>query len=214
MTDPAGQPVPPYARPPYPAQPYPVQSSPTQPYPGQPPQHPGQAQHPGQPQFVAPGAPRPQGPYAPPLPARRTDGTLGVVALIAGVIALVGASIAVSIAAYQIGLGAGRQLAARALTTDFDWSILAPVRDWVLLGEISFWVGTVFGLWALAQGIVAIVTGRGRGAGIAAAALAVAGPIAFIIALNLFLGLGLAAGFPAAVEEGTLFAGGVVLLLG
>ncbi len=202
MTDPAAQPGPPYARPPYPAQQYP------QAYPGQPPQYPGQ------PQFAAPGAPRPQGPYAPPLPERRPDGTLGVVALIAGVIALVGASIAVSIAAYQIGLGAGRQLAARALTADFDWSILAPVRDWVLLGEISFWVGTVFGLWALAQGIVAIVTGRGRGAGIAAAALAVAGPIAFIIALNVFLGLGLAAGFPAAVEEGTLFAGGVVLLLG
>jgi len=195
VTDPAAQPGPPYPRPPYPAQQYP------QPYPGQP-------------QFVAPGAPRPQVPYAAPLPERRPDGTLGVVALIDGVIALVGASIAVSIAAYQIGHGAGRQLAARALTADFDWSILAPVRDWVLLGEISFWVGTVFGLWALAQGIVAIVTGRGRGAGIAAVALAVAGPIAFFIALNVFLGLGLAAGFPAAVEEGTLFAGGVVLLLG
>jgi len=214
VTDPAGQPVPPYARPPYPAQPYPVQSSPTQPYTGQPPQHPGQPQHPAQPQFVAPGAPRPQGPYTPPFAERRPDGTLGVVALIAGLIALVGASIAVSIAGYQIGLGAGRELAARALTADFDWSILAPVRDWVLLGEIAFWVGTVFGLWALAQGIVAIVTGRGRGAGIAAAALAVVGPIAFFIALNVFLGLGLAAGFPAAAEEGTLFAGGVVLLLG
>ena len=207
MTDPAAQPGPPYARPPYPAQPYPAPPYPAPPYPVQP--------YSGTAAVRRAGRATADGPVPFPrclLSARTARSASSRSSPESSRSS--GASIAVSIAAYQIGLGAGRQLAARALTADFDWSILSPVRDWVLLGEISFWVGTVFGLWALAQGIVAIVTGRGRGAGIAAAALAVAGPIAFFVALNVFLGLGLAAGFPAAAEDGTLLAGGVVLLLG
>jgi hypothetical protein len=42
-----------------------------------------------------------------------------------------------------------------------------------------FWhipLGTILGLWALIQGIVAIVQNRGRGAGIAAVAIAFAAP--------------------------------------
>lgn len=46
-------------------------------------------------------------------------------------------------------------------------------------GAASFWhipLGTILGLWALIQGIVAIVQNRGRGAGIAAVAIAFAAP--------------------------------------
>jgi membrane protein YqaA with SNARE-associated domain len=119
---------------------------------------------------------------------------LGVVALVLAFVATVGASILGAIASYRIGLGAGRELTTRTFDTDFDWSILTPVRDWVLLGEVSFWVGTALGVWALVQGIFAIVTARGRGAGIAAVIVAALGPIAFGAVVQGFLTAGLTAG--------------------
>ncbi len=67
-------------------------------------------------------------------------------------------------------------------------------RDWVLLAESAFWVGTALGVWALAQGIIAMVKGRGRGLAIAAVAIAVIGPIAFFVVLQVFLAAGYAAG--------------------
>ncbi len=132
--------------------------------------------------------------YGGPLAAPARGKGVGIVALIAGLIAFVGATVTVSIAAYRIGLGAGRDLVTGTPSADFDWSVLAPVRDWVLLAEISFWAGTALGLWALVQGIVAIATGRGRGAGAAGVVLAVLAPISFAVALSVFLGAGLAAG--------------------
>ena len=139
---------------------------------------------------VAPGAASPV--YGSP-PARRSS-MLGVVALVIALVATVGASISGAIASYRIGLGAGREITARTFDADFDWSILTPVRDWVLLGEVSFWAGTALGVWALVQGIVAIVTARGRGAGIAAVIVAALGPIAFGAVVQGFLTAGLAAG--------------------
>ncbi|MEU1970052.1 hypothetical protein ABZ477_00165 [Microbacterium sp. NPDC019599] len=132
--------------------------------------------------------------YGGPLSSPARTNTVGRVALVAGILAFALSTIVVSIAAFQIGLGAGRELASRELTADFDWSILSPVRDWVLLGESAFWAGTILGLWTLVQGIVALVTDRGRRAGIAAVVLAIAAPIAFAIALNVFLTMGLSAG--------------------
>ena len=126
-------------------------------------------------------------------PARRSS-VLGVIALGLALVATVGAGIMGAIASYQIGLGAGREITARTFDADFDWSILTPVRDWVLLGEVSFWVGTALGVWALVQGIVAIVTARGRGAGIAAVIVAALGPIVFGAVVQGFLTAGLAAG--------------------
>ncbi|KAF2414454.1 hypothetical protein B1729_04235 [Microbacterium sp. B35-04] len=138
---------------------------------------------------VAPGtAPAYGGP-----PARRSS-VLGVVALALALVATVGAGIMGAIASYRIGLGAGREITARALDADFDWSILTPVRDWVMLGEVAFWVGTALGVWALVQGVVAIVTARGRGAGIAAVIVAALGPIVFGGVVQGFLTAGLAAG--------------------
>ena len=127
-------------------------------------------------------------------PAADRGSRLGVVALIAALGAAVLAPIGGAIAAFNIGVGTGREIALRPTDIDFDWSILTPVRDWVLLGEISFWVGTVLGIWAVAQGIIAIVTRRGRGAGIAAVVVGALGVGVFAIAVQAFLTAGLAAG--------------------
>ena len=124
----------------------------------------------------------------------RRAGALGVVALVLALLAAVGASVLAAFASFQIGLGTGREIAMRALDADFDWSILTPVRDWVLLGEISFWAGTVLGIAALVLGIIAIVTRRGRGAGIAAVVIAVLGPVAFGVVVQGFLTAGFTAG--------------------
>lgn len=135
-------------------------------------------------------------PYAGALAAPRDAGGrgLGVTALVLSLVATVGAAIAVAVAGFGIGMGAGREIALNPIDADFDWSMLAPVRDQVLLGEIAFWLGTVIGVWALVQGIVAIVKNRGRGAGIAAVVIAALGPIVFFVALQGFLAAGFAAG--------------------
>ncbi|GAA5197228.1 hypothetical protein [Microbacterium jejuense] len=151
----------------------------------------------------APGAYAPPAGYAPPqgfgmpqpaaAPARRGRG-LGLIALVLALVAVVGAGIGGAIASFRIGLGAGKGLASLPLDGSWDWSILTPVRDWVLLGEVSFWFGTAIGVWALVQGIVATVTGRGRALGITAIVVAALGPIVFGGLVQGFLTAGLAAG--------------------
>jgi hypothetical protein len=103
-----------------------------------------------------------------------------------------------AIAAYPIGAGAGERLASGALGPRFDWSILSPVRDWVLLLEIGFWAGTVLGVWALVQGIVAIVRRAGRGWAIAAVVCAALGPVVFGVVVQVLLVAGLASAAAAA----------------
>ncbi|WP_211160190.1 MULTISPECIES: hypothetical protein [Microbacterium] len=120
--------------------------------------------------------------------------TLGIVALVLSLIATVGAAIAVAPAAFGIGLGAGKELASRPLSADFDWAVLTGVRDWVLLAETAFWIGTALGVWALVQGIVALVKGRGRGWAIAAVIIAALGPVVFFVVLQGFLTAGFGAG--------------------
>ena len=110
------------------------------------------------------------------------------------IVAAVVVPLVVGVATFNVGLGAGRELALRPLDADFDWSVLTPVRDWVLVAELSFYVGTALGVWAIVQGIIAIVTDRGRRTGIAAVAVAVLGAILFAIALQSGLTAGLAAG--------------------
>lgn len=140
-------------------------------------------------------------PYVPavgygPAPAAPAPGTstLGLVALLLALGAAALVPITAAVAAFNVGLGTGRELVLSPSSAGFDWSILTPVRDWVLLGEISFWAGTALGVWALVQGIVAIVRRRGRGQGIAAVVLAGLGPVLFAIALQVALGVGLAGG--------------------
>ena len=177
---------------------YPPPAQPQSPHPppgyGRPTQGPATPAH----VYAPPSAyapPHGYGPSAPVLTAARTGGSgLGVVAFLLAVLAAVGATIVGSVASYNIGLGTGREIALRPLDFDFDWSILAPARDWVLVGEVAFWSGTILGIWALVQGIVAIVTDRGRGWAVAAVVIAVLGPIAFAIGVQGFLVAGFASG--------------------
>jgi len=125
---------------------------------------------------------------------RRRSSALGTIALVAALVAAVGAPVVASIAGFNVGLGAGRGVAMQAFDADFDWSMLSPVREWVLLGEISFWIGTAVGIWGLVQGIISIVTGRGRPQGIAATAVALLGPVLFAIAVQASITAGFAAG--------------------
>jgi hypothetical protein len=146
--------------------------------------------------YAAPAGYGAQPAYAPPAPRAAAPGakTLGLVALVLAIVAAVGASIAGAVAAFQIGMGAGNRLASLPIGTDFDFSVLSAVREWVLVGEIAFWAGTILGVWALIQGIIAIVRNRGRVLGIVAVAVAVIGPVAFSIAVQAALTTGLAAG--------------------
>jgi hypothetical protein len=195
-TAPSGAGVPPaaaqgYPLPPeYATLPYSAQYHPTEPTTPLPAPH-AYAPPPG---YARP--PQGYGPYVPlpaAAPTRRGAG-LGIVALVLAVLAAVGATVLGAIAGYGIGLGTGRSIALQPMDVDFDWSILTPVRGWVLLGESAFWAGTVLGTWGLVQGIVAIVKDRGRGWGIAAVIVAVLGPIAFAVGVQVLLTIGFASG--------------------
>lgn len=182
MSDPAVPPVPPFPA-----------ANALPPAAGQP----GYAPPAGQAPYAAPytypgGAARPAE-TPPPTPVRGSS-VPGAIALVAGLVASIGAPLVAAIAGFNIGLGTGREIALRPLDADFDWSVLTPVRDWVLMGEIAFWIGTAIGIWALVQGIVAIVTNRGRVQGIVGTGLAVLGPIAFAIAVQASIAMGFAAG--------------------
>ncbi|MCW3491824.1 hypothetical protein [Microbacterium sp. SSM24] len=126
--------------------------------------------------------------------ARPTRRGLGVVALVVAVIATVGAALVAAVAAFSIGLGTGREIALMPSGSDFEWAVLTPVRDSVLLAEVAFWVGTALGLWALVQGVIALVKDRGRGFAIAAVVIAALGPVVFFVVLQGFLTAGYAAG--------------------
>lgn len=132
------------------------------------------------------------GPAADPRPA--ASATPGVIAFALSLVAAVGTSIVAAVAAYRVGLGAGRRLFEDAMVGSFDWTFLTPVRGDVLWAEIAFWTGTILGIWALVQGIIAIVKQRGRGFGIAAVVVACLGPVIFGLVVQAFLTAGLAAG--------------------
>lgn len=138
--------------------------------------------------YTSPGAPSPlPHSFAQPEPSRGS--LLGVVALVASLAAAVLLPILAIIAGVNIGAGLdGQTLFDEA--TGADLSVLTPVREWVLLGEIAFWAGTILGIWAIIQGIVAIALRAGRVQGIIAVVLAAAGPVVFAIAVQLSLTLG------------------------
>ncbi|WP_322411830.1 hypothetical protein [Microbacterium invictum] len=118
---------------------------------------------------------------------------LGLTAFLLALAAAVVAPAVGGVGGYFIGAGTGERLLAGTLGTDFDWSLLSPVRDWVLLAEIGFWSGTLLGVWALLQGIVAIARRAGRGWGIAAVVCAALGPVIFGLTLQAVIVAGLAA---------------------
>lgn len=144
--------------------------------------------------YAPPAGYSPGAPASPAAPAAPAGRGLGIVALAVALIATLGAALAAAVAAFGIGLGTGREIAMQPIGSDFDWSMLTPVRDQVLLAETSFWIGTALGVWALVQGIIALVKGRGRGFAIAAVVIAAIGPIVFFVVLQGFLTAGYAAG--------------------
>lgn len=110
--------------------------------------------------YAAPGA---YGGYAP--PPRPTTPTLGWVALVAGIVALVGS------------LVNGLVIASLLTPAAFDGPDSGNVAMLMSLGlanGLLLWFG--FGLWAIIQGGVAIAQGRGRPQGIGAVLLGVVGP--------------------------------------
>ncbi|QAY60893.1 hypothetical protein ET475_13450 [Microbacterium protaetiae] len=124
--------------------------------------------------------------------------TLGVVALIIGAVIVVAATVTSAIAGYPVGVAAGRAFAEAPVGSGVDPTWLAPLQGWVAVVEIAFWAGTIGGMWALIQGIIAIAQNRGRVPGIAAAVIAVAGPVLFTVAgtMTMIAGYATASGMP------------------
>jgi len=154
----------------------------------------------GQP-FAAPyTAPAAAAPYRPRQPRPAGPPTLGAVAFILSLLAAVAAPIAASFAGWGIGAGIGAQqltdLSEANASTSAMLAALTPVRGQVLVAEIAFWAGTILGIWAIVQGIVAITRHRGRGFGIAAIIVAAVGPLAYFVLLLIFLGMGAAGAVP------------------
>ncbi|WP_150959039.1 hypothetical protein [Microbacterium testaceum] len=133
---------------------------------------------PNGPVFAAPHTAPPVGTLLAPPESTRRGRPLGTWALALSVVASVLASAVGGFAAFRSARGAAPGLDTMS-SNGFDWRVLSPVRDLVLLGEVAFWSGTVIGLTALVLGIVAIARRSGRGAGIAALVIAVVGPAIF-----------------------------------
>lgn len=120
--------------------------------------------------------------YDEPKPAKKK--TVGVVAFFLGLIALVIGGIAgyffgtaiVSSSAFDEILRNGGS----STPDPSQYNDLASSPAIVVSGVLSL-VGTVLGVWAIVQGIIAIVTKRGRGFGVFGLILAVLGPIVLIV---------------------------------
>lgn len=122
--------------------------------------------------------------------------TLGVVALIFGLIASFGSALM----AFLTGGPAVKRFGEYVTQygpiedpdlEDIDLSFFAPVRDSILWAEVSMWIGSIAGITAIVIGIIAIAQRKGRALGVFALILGILGP--FIWAVGLLLG-GAAAG--------------------
>lgn len=147
---------------------------------------------PGAYQVPVGGYAAPTGAYAVPDTTSAPSKILGTVSLILALVATVVTPIVAAIAAYQIG----RRVPEFSVNSnDLDsLAILSPVRDQVLMAEISFWAGTVLGIAAIVIAIMAIVRRRGRGQGIAGLIIAAVGPGVFFVVLVIATAVGSAAG--------------------
>lgn len=135
---------------------------------------------PNGPVFAAPHVAPPAGTLLAPPPAARRGRPLGTWALLLSLIAGVLASAVAGFVAFRIARGAGPGLQGASPST-IDVRVLSPVRDLVLVGEITFWTATVVGIAAVVTGIIAVVRGSGRGAGIAAIVVGAIGPVIFAL---------------------------------
>lgn len=147
---------------------------------------------PGSPEFAAPHAAPPVGTLLTPPPTASRPRPLGAIGLVLALLAGVFASVVAGFAAFIVARGAGAEFVARGGQT-FDWRVLSPVRDFVLLGEIAFWSGTALGIAAFVIGIVATARNLGRGTGIAAILVSAFGPFVFGLLVFVALAAGAAA---------------------
>jgi hypothetical protein len=175
-------PTPHGAAPPFPAAPAPPS------WPTPPAQAPGWN---GTSPFASPYAVPASGAFPAAPPARRSPAA-GVIALVAGLLAAVGAPVVAAFAAFQVGRGTGWS-SIGSIDSVTGLGFLSPVRDQVLVGELSFWIGTALGVWALVQGIVAIVTARGRVPAVIAVVVAALGPVIFFTVVAIAIGSGVEA---------------------
>ena len=109
------------------------------------------------------------------------------------IVAALVASIIGGAAAYQIGFRLP-SVADNITSSTSDLSFLSPVRDQVLMGEISFWLGTMAGIAAIVLGIMAIAKRAGRAWGITALIIGVIAPFIFLTVVGITLSIGGAAG--------------------
>lgn len=125
---------------------------------------------------------------------------LGVIALIIALVAAVGAAALSAITGFAAAYGAmSRAISVSPeglenLSNDQLLALLSPFRGLVLWAEIGLGAGTLLGIWAVAQGIVAIASRRGRGPAIAAVVVASIGPVVFAATVGAAVLSGIAAG--------------------
>ncbi|MEQ6898760.1 hypothetical protein [Microbacterium sp. KR10-403] len=142
-------------------------------------------------------APLPE-PTADPFGTAPSSRTLGLVALIVAAVVVLAASIGVAIAGYPLGEAAGHAFASTPVGQSVDPAWMSDLQGWVAVLEVAFWLGTLGGMWALIQGLIAVATNRGRAFGIAASVVAVAGPVVFTAAgtMTMLAGYATAAAMP------------------
>lgn len=137
---------------------------------------------------------------SPTVPWQPSSSRLGVIALTIALVAVVGATLLSAIAVFPASIGAMTRAITISpaglenLSNDQLLALLSPYRTHVLWAEVGFWAGSVLGIWALAQGIVAIATRRGRGPAIAAVVLAALGPVLFAVVVGTAILTGISAG--------------------
>jgi hypothetical protein len=109
--------------------------------------------------------------------------TLGVVAFIAGLVVLVFALVLSIVAGLAFAPLAGQMITEGGTLDQSAISSDDPgVAAFGALSMAFFLGGSLLGLWALVQGMIATITKRGRAFGIVAMALAVATPvISFVV---------------------------------
>ncbi len=114
--------------------------------------------------------------------------TLGVVALVFGLVASFGSAIlalalagpaARKLVEYQNENGAFSDFG------DIDLSYFSSVRDSVLWLEVSLYAGTIAGIAAIVLGIIAIAQRKGRGLGVTALILGIVGPLIWAIGASI-----------------------------
>ena len=126
------------------------------------------------------GSPGPGQPFAvAPLTRRRT---VGVIALVASLVALIGGLILSTFVAQGMApyMGAAMDGTLDPDTMSSDELATFTAISAGITGALLF--GTAFGLWGLIQGIVATVRRSGRAFGVAAIVIAVAAPVICVIA--------------------------------